>query len=406
MIFRYVGYDKYGKKVKARIEANSLDEAKQKLKSRGIIYESIKETKKSFLDSIEFRSSSKLTSTELSQLTRNLAIYLKSGIPIANVIKLAKTQYEGTPLIFDFLTTIESSISEGNSFYQALETQKIISLPEFYKQSIKVAEEGGALSEVMFEMSRFIGEQDKVVKKVKQALVYPSFIVILSVLMVAFMLTTIVPKITSMFTQLKQELPTITKIVIASGDFLGEYWLLISIVILIITVVVTFLLKTNKAFKYLWDSMLLKLPLFGKIIKTFELARFSYITSVLSNSGVTFVHAVKFASNVLDNSVMKKEFIDAADDVVEGKKFSVSLARHGKHIDKSFIQAIALAEETSQVSGVMQNMAELYFEENKNKIELFLSLLEPALILFVGATIGVIVVAMLLPIFSMDMVNM
>ena len=401
-----MGYDKSGNKVKARIEASSLDEVKKKLKSKGIIYESIKEVKESFFDKIDFQSSSKIPADKLSQLTKNLAIYLKSGIPIVNVIRLAKSQYEEDPKIYDFLSVVETSIDEGNSFYHSIENQRILELPAFFKQSIKVAEESGTLSEVMFEMARFIAEQDKVKKKVKQALVYPSFIVILSIFMVAFMLTTIVPKITSMFTQLNQELPTITKIVIKAGDFLGEYWLYMALFILLVSVVITFLLKTNDSFKYFWDGMLLKLPLFGKIIKTFELARFSYIASVLSKSGVTFVHAVKFASNVLDNSVMKKEFVDAANDVVEGKKFSSSIAKYGKHIDRSFIQAIALAEETSEVPAVMQNMAELYFEENKNKIDLFLSLLEPMLILFVGVTIGVIVVAMLLPIFSMDMVNM
>jgi len=406
LIFRYVGYDKSGNKVKARIEANSIDEAKKKLKARGIIYESIKEVKKSFLDNIDFNSSSKIPADKLSQLTKNLAIYLKSGIPILKVIKLAKSQYEEEPKIYDFLTTLETSIDEGNSFYHALENQKILELPAFFKQSIKVAEESGTLSEVMFEMARFIAEQDKVKKKVKQAMVYPSFIIVLSVFMVAFMLTTIVPKITSMFTQLNQELPTITQIVIKVGDFLGDYWLYMAIFIMIVSGIITFFLKTNKSFKYFWDGLLLKLPLFGKIIKTFELARFSYISSVLSKSGVTFIQAIKFASNVLDNSVIKKEFVDSANDVVEGKKFSSSIAKYGKHIDKSFIQAIALAEETSEVPAVMQNMAELYFEENKNKIDLFLSLLEPMLILFVGVTIGVIVVAMLLPIFSMDMVNM
>jgi general secretion pathway protein F/type IV pilus assembly protein PilC len=406
LIFRYVGYDKGGNKVKARVEAHSIDDAKKKLKARGIIYESIKEVKRSFLDDIDFNSSSKIPTDKLSQLTKNLAIYLKSGIPILKVIKLAKSQYEEEPKIYDFLTTLETSIDEGNSFYYALENQKILKLPAFFKQSIKVAEESGTLSEVMFEMARFIAEQDKVKKKVKQAMVYPSFIVVLSVFMVAFMLTTIVPKITSMFTQLNQELPTITQIVIKVGDFLGDYWLYMAIFIMIVSGIVTFFLKTNKFFKYFWDGLLLRLPLFGKIIKTFELARFSYISSVLSKSGVTFIQAIKFASNVLDNSVIKEEFVDSANDVVEGKKFSSSIAKYGKHIDKSFIQAIALAEETSEVPAVMQNMAELYFEENKNKIDLFLSLLEPMLILFVGVTIGVIVVAMLLPIFSMDMVNM
>jgi general secretion pathway protein F/type IV pilus assembly protein PilC len=406
MLFLYKGFDKNGKRVKARIEANDIDEAKRKLKARGIIYESVEETGASWWEKIQFRRKKALPAKQLANLSRNLAIYLRSGIPIVNVIRLAKSQYENEPLMVDFLTSLETSMDEGKSYYAALESQEILELPPFYKQSIKVAEESGSLAEVLFEMARFVEEQDKVSGKVKQALVYPMFIVIISIMMVAFMLTTVVPKITGMFTQLKQELPGITKAVIAAGDFLGAYCLHIAVAIVIIAAIFQFMLQTSERFRYLYDRFLLGLPLFGKIIQTFELARFSYITSVLVRSGVTFVHAVKLASNILDNAVIKDEFVKASQEVVEGKKFSTALAKYGKHVDKSFIQAIALGEETSEVALVMQNLADLYFEENRSKIDLFLALLEPILILFVGVTIGVIVVAMLLPIFSMNLGNM
>ncbi len=403
MIFKYSGFDKSGNKVKARIEATSLEEVKSKLSAKGIIYDSIKESGDSIFKSINFRRKHTLSAKHLASLSRNLAIYLKSGIPIVNVIRLAKLQYEKDPVLVDFLSSLETSMDEGKSYYVALESQEIIELPAFYKQSIKVAEESGSLSEVLFEMARFVEEGDKVAGKVKQALIYPAFIVIISVLMVAFMLTTVVPKITGMFTQLKQELPGITKAVIAMGDFLGAYWLLIAISIMVFSVVFGYLVKTSESFKFAYHSFLLKLPLFGKIIQTFELARFSYITSVLVRSGVTFVHAVKLASGILDNVAIRAQFQNASKDLVEGKKFSSSLTKHGKDIDKSFVQAIALGEETSEVAMVMENLAQLYFEENRNKIDLFLALMEPLLILFVGAMIGFIVVAMLLPIFSMNL---
>lgn len=406
MIFRYRGYDKSGQKIKARIEAKSFEDVKNKLRAKGIIYENIKEAKSSFLDKLDLSRSSKLETSKLASFSRNISIYLKSGIAIVQVIRLAKTQYEGDPLMVDFLSAVDSSMSEGSSFYSALESQKIIKLPTYYKQSIKVASENGALSEVMFELSRFIKEQDSVTKEVKRAMIYPMVIVMLSIFVVAFMLTTIVPSITSMFTQLKQELPLITKIVIATGDFLGEWWLLISLFILILVLLFYFFKYSSETFRYRWDYLLLKVPILGSIIKTFELARFSYIASVLSSSGVTFVHAVKFSSNILDNLVIKKEFLAASSDIVEGKKFSTSLSKYAKHIDKSFIQAIALSEETSEVKGVLENIAQLYFEENRDKIGVFLSLLEPLLIVFVGITIGVIIVAMLLPIFSMDIAGM
>jgi len=406
MIFLYKGFDKHGKKVKARIEANDLAEAKRKLKARGIIYQSIEESGVSLWDKIQFKRKKPLPAKHLANLSRNLAIYLRSGIPIVNVIRLAKSQYENDPLMVDFLTSLETSMDEGKSYYASLEAQEIIDLPAFYKQSIKVAEESGSLAEVLFEMARFVEEQDKVAGKVKQALVYPMFIVVISVMMVAFMLTTVVPKITGMFKQLKQELPGITKAVIAAGDFLGAYWLYIAVTIVIAAALFQFLLHTSEKFRYNYHRILLSMPLFGKIIQTFELARFSYITSVLTRSGVTFVHAVKLASNILDNDVIRDEFVKATKDVVEGKKFSSSLAKYGEHVDKSFIQAIALGEETSEVALVMENLADLYFEENRSKIDLFLALLEPILILFVGVTIGVIVIAMLLPIFSMNLGNM
>ena len=403
MIFKYSGFDKSGVKVKARIEAADLEDAKKRLKSRGIIYESIKESGEDFFKKFNLRRKHTLSAKHLASLSRNLAIYLKSGIPIVNVIRLAKTQYEKDPVLVDFLTSLETSMDEGKSYYVALETQEIIELPPFYKQSIKVAEESGSLSEVLFEMARFVEEGDKVAGKVKQALIYPAFIVIISILMVAFMLTTVVPKITGMFTQLKQELPGITKFVIAMGDFLGAYWLYIAIAVIIISTIFGYLVRTSESFKFAYHKFLLRLPLFGKIIQTFELARFSYITSVLVRSGVTFVHAVKLAGGILDNVAIRDQFQKASKDLVEGKKFSTSLAKHGKDVDKSFIQAVALGEETSEVALVMENLAELYFEENRNKIDLFLALMEPMLILFVGAMIGFIVVAMLLPIFSMNL---
>lgn len=403
MIFKYSGFDKSGTKVKQRIEALDLEEAKKKLKSRGIMYDSIKESGDTFANKFNFKRKHVLSPKHLASLSRNIAIYLKSGIPIVNVIRLAKTQYEKDPVLVDFLTSLETSMDEGKSYYVALESQEIIDLPPFYKQSIKVAEESGSLSVVLFEMARFVEEGDKVASKVKQALIYPGFIVIISVLMVAFMLTTVVPKITGMFTQLKQELPGVTKAVIAMGDFLGAYWLAIAIFIIVASSIFGYMVRASESFKFTYHSILLKVPLFGKIIQTFELARFSYITSVLVRSGVIFVHAVKLASGILDNVAIRAQFQSAVKDLVEGKKFSSSLSKHGKNIDKSFVQAIALGEETSEVAMVMENLAELYFEENRNKIDLFLALMEPMLILFVGAMIGFIVVAMLLPIFSMNL---
>jgi len=248
MIYKYAGYDASGKRVKARIEANDEAEAKRKLKSRGILYESLAESSEGFLKKFSFQRTHKLPAKRLAQFSKNIAIYLRSGIPIVNVVKLAKSQYEDDGVMVDFLSALETSMNEGNSYYHALDTQNIIELPSFYKQSIKVAEESGSMSEVLIEMARFVEEQDKVAGEVKQALIYPSIIVVISLFLVGFMLTTVVPKITSMFDQLKQELPDITKIVIAIGDFIGAYWIYLAVVVVILSALFSYFLKHSAIF--------------------------------------------------------------------------------------------------------------------------------------------------------------
>jgi len=163
-------------------------------------------------------------------------------------------------------------------------------------------------------------------------------------------------------------------------------------------------MRTSYKFKFSVHNILLRLPFLGRVIQTSELTRFAYVSSVLLKSGVTFVHTIRLAGNTLNNLVLKEKMLQASKLVVEGKKFSNSLINDGKFkIDRSFIQAIALGEETSEVAPILENLASLYQEENSDSISVFLSILEPMLILFVGATIGVIVMAMLLPIFSLNL---
>jgi len=155
-------------------------------------------------------------------------------------------------------------------------------------------------------------------------------------------------------------------------------------------------------FAYKVHKFVLTLPLFGEIAQKSELARFSYIASLLTRSGVTFVETVNLSANILNNLVIKELFVSASKKVVEGKLLSSALNSSTIKIDNSFVQSVALGEETSQLENVLTNISELYFEENRDKISMLLTLLEPALMLFVGGSIGFIVAAMLLPIFSMS----
>jgi general secretion pathway protein F/type IV pilus assembly protein PilC len=220
--------------------------------------------------------------------------------------------------------------------------------------------------------------------------------------MVGFMLSFIVPKISAMFEQMHQDLPNITKFVISAGDFVTNYWLLIIIGMVSIILIFERGMKLSKDFKKSVDGFLLKVPIVGKMVESAELARFCYITSILIDSGVPFVKAVNLSANILSNALLSEIFIKASYKVVEGERLSVALSKSTIELDKAFVQAITLGEETSEVAIVLENLASLYIENNKDKISMFLSLLEPMLMLIVGGAIGFIVTSMLLPIFSMN----
>jgi general secretion pathway protein F/type IV pilus assembly protein PilC len=402
MIFKYKGINAEGKKVSDRVEATSLSEARSKLKASGIIYQYLNEETPAFYEKFSFSTKYKIPAKELASLSRELAMYIRSGISIVSALKIVQTHYSENKKMKLFLSTVSTHLDEGQNFYTALEAQTIVELPAFFKESIKVSESGGILDEVLLELSRFLKEQNRIQKEIKGAFAYPTFMIIISLVMIAFMLTFVVPQITGIFESMDQELPTPTKVVIAMGDFFSNNFKMVLGIIFAIVVVFVTLKRKVYAFAYGVDKLMLKLPLFGSIALKNELARFSYIASLLTRSGVPFVQTINLSSNILNNKVIKELFVAASKKVVEGKPLSKALNESKTRIDDAFIQSIALGEETSQLENVLTNMSELYFEENRDKIALLLTLLEPALMLFVGGSIGFIVAAMLLPIFSMS----
>ncbi|MDO8453604.1 MAG: type II secretion system F family protein [Sulfurimonas sp.] len=402
MIFKYRGIDAEGKKVSDKIEAASIEEAKSKLKSKKIIYQSIDEDSLAFYERFDFSRKYKIPAKELSSLSRELAMYIRSGISIVSALKIVQSHYENNKKMKLFLNTVSTYLDEGKDFYTALESQSIVTLPEFFKQSIKVSESGGILDEVLMELSRFLKEQDKINKEIKAAFAYPSFMIVISLLMISFMLAFVVPQITGIFASMHQELPTPTKVVIALGDFFNHNFTTILALIFLFVAGFMFFMKKSYGFAYAVHKLILKLPLFGEIAQKSELARFSYIASLLTRSGVPFVQTIKLSANILNNLVLRELFSGAAKKVVEGKLLSNALHDSKTKIDYAFVQSVALGEETSQIQNVLTNISELYFEENRDKISMLLTLLEPALMLFVGGSIGFIVAAMLLPIFSMS----
>jgi len=271
MIFKYKGINSEGRKVSDRVEATSKDEAKIKLKAKGVIYQSLKEDKPSFFERFDFGGKYKIPPKELASLSRELSMYIRSGISIVSALKIVQSHYEDNKKMKLFLITVSTHLDEGQNFYTALEAQSIVELPAFFKESIKVSESGGILDEVLLELSRFLKEQDRIHKEIKGAFAYPMFMIIISLVMIAFMLTFVVPQITGIFQSMHQKLPMPTQFVIAAGDFFSHnFKMLLGIIFVSVTIFVT-LRKKVYSFAYGVDKFMLTLPLFGSIALKSEL---------------------------------------------------------------------------------------------------------------------------------------
>ncbi len=399
MLFKYKGFDKTGKKVKGTVTASSIEEAGQKLKTQHIYYENLSPTKEFSLEAFSKRH---MPGELLAMFSKELSSYLNSGMTILTAIKLLENQHEGEKRYVSFLNSLKTMIDEGKSLFQALQSQKVYSLPEFYLQSLNVAGQSGKMVEVLTNMATFFSSQNKVRKQVKGAMTYPAIIFTVAIGMTSFLIAYVVPQITEIFDDTGQKLPPITQFVLGISDFLTAHY--VALIVSFILFIVCFKLAYAKieSFHRLIDAWLLKVPVLGTLIQNHELGRFSYILSLMLSSGVAYAQAVHLAKATFGNYGLKDLFEKATVKVQEGNKLSNSLQMtKGVRLKRNFMQSLALGEESSEVASILDNIAALYAEENEDRLKLLLGLLEPFMMLFIGLVVGVIVSAMLLPIFTM-----
>ncbi|SFV59503.1 General secretion pathway protein F [hydrothermal vent metagenome] len=401
MLFKYKGVDQSGNSTKGTITANSIQEAKQKLRTQSIYYEKIEEARSLSLEAFSKRQ---MSGPLLSNFARELSSYLNSGMTVVTAIKLLENQHQDEKRYSEFLSSIKSMIEEGKSLYNALANQKVYYMPDFFLQSINIASQSGKIVEVLTNMGNFFSAQSKIKKQVGNAMAYPLFILIVAISMSGFLIAFVVPKITNIFKDTGQELPPITQVVLGASDFLIAHYVAILVGFVLTIVLFKLAIKKSYMFKKSVDKILLKLPVIGSLIQNYELGRFSYILSLMLSSGVSYAQSVQLGANTFNNTAFKDLFENAAEKVLEGNKLSTGLQlSNGVKPKRNFMQALALGEESSEVANILGNISQLYQEENEDRLKMLLSLLEPFMMLLIGAIVGVIVAAMLLPIFSMSL---
>lgn len=396
MTFLYKGYDKDFAKTKGMLSANSLEEAKAKLAKQKVLVESIREQRVLFARKIE--------PMVLATLSRNLTLYLKSGISIFQGLRLLRDNYAEKSRVYRFLSEVATQIEEGNTLHDALRNQGTYRLPAFYLQTVRVAETSGNLEGTLVDLAEYIFEQEKIKREVVKAFIYPGFIILIAIAMINFMLTSIIPKILDMFEATKSELPTSTKITLALSNFFQTYtWWMAGISGALIVAFMLFYAR-SRPFRLATDTFLLKIPFLKTMQLNFELGRFARVMALLLQSGIPFAQAINYAAYTVGNMRLKELFGTIAQQIVEGKSFTQAvLAQKSVAIPKDFVNAVAIGEKSSHMAFSLKSIAELYARQSKDRIDVLLALMEPVLMLVVGGIIGFLVVSMLLPIFSISL---
>ncbi len=387
-VFKYRGYNQNGSSSEGVIEADGQKDASIKLKLKGIFPREITES----LPSGKNFFSKKFSPLTLANITRRLSTLLSSGVPLIEAISALSSEQKGEWR--NILTDLKDRLAGGSSFARAMESYPAI-FPDFYTGMIAAGESSGKLTEVLLKLSDYLESELNIKSKITTALVYPAFMAFVSISIVLFLFTFVIPKITKIFEETSVSLPFVTIILIWISSALKNFWWLLLALAAGAVVLFRKIKRTNRAFI---DSMLLKEP--TGILTGLYMLRFSMTMGFLLSGGLPIMKAMQLTSRATGNIVLENKIMAAQNRVSQGARLSSSL----EGFPPTLLQIISTGEQTGKLPEVLQKTAESYESEFDRKLQRAISLLEPVLILVMGLVVGFIVVSVLLPIFEMNQV--
>lgn len=384
-VFEYTALDKAGKSLVGIIDADSSVAARQKLRHSGIYPVTIEESvakgggsaRKFTLPTF----SGKVKSDELHSFTRQMATLVNAGIPLVGALDTLVRQIYN-PAFKTIVAQIKESVNEGNSLTVALaEHPKLFS--KVYVNMVRAGEASGSLDVVLDRLAEFGERQQALQSRFKAALAYPVFMAVVGSLVLFSLVAFVVPKITQVFIEMQQALPLPTVILLGVSRFLQSYWWLL---LVIAGLAVFFLRRFVKSERggYSWDRMLLRLPVLGKINLKIALARFSRTLSSLMQSGVSLLVALQIVRNIVNNQLLAEVIDEAIVDIQKGKSMTGSLAG-SSWFPPMVVQMLSVGEQSGSLEVMLGKVADVYEREVETSIMAFTALLEPAMILFMGA---------------------
>ena len=370
-----------------------------RLKSQRATVIEISQVKTSILETLQNLNPLKpgIKAKDIVIFSRQLSTLVSAVVPLVQGLTVLIEQIE-SPRFKLIVKDIRESIQAGVSIADSMKTHPS-AFSELYVSMIKAGEVGGILDVILERVSEYLEKAEELKSKVVGAMVYPAVIAVVAFGVVIFLLTFVIPRFAEIFTSFGSELPWPTRILLGSSNFVKSY--IIFIILGIIGLIIGFIQFYKSTFgKYKVDDIMLKLPVFGVLLKKVAVSKFTRTLSTLVKSGIPILEALDTVAQTSGNKVIEEAIIKAKDAVREGSKISDPL-KESKLFPPMVVQMIAVGEETGNLDTMLGKIADFYDQEVDASVKALTSMIEPLVIVVMGLVVGFIVIAMFMPMFSM-----
>jgi type IV pilus assembly protein PilC len=396
-IFEWSGKTNRGVIEKGEISANSREEVVEQLKRRNLIPTLIKpKEKKSLLGGLSFGGG--VNDKDIVIFTRQFSTMIDAGLPLVQALEILSTQVENK-FLAKTIATIKDDVESGSTYADALKKHPK-AFTELYANMVAAGESGGILDTILNRLAAYIEKAMKLKKKVKGAMVYPIVVSSIAIICIAVIMIFVVPTFSKMFTQMGGTLPLPTLLVIKMSNFLaGIGGLLTGLTIVGAFIALKQIRKTKKG-QLATDKILLRLPIFGILLRKVAVAKFTRTLGTLISSGVPILDGLEITAKTAGNRVIEYAVMDVRTAVSEGKTLAEPLMKT-KVFPPMVTHMIAVGESTGALDAMMNKIADFYDDEVDAAVNNLTAMMEPMLMVFLGGSVGFIVIAMYLPIFKL-----
>lgn len=396
--YEYLAMDGSGKKISGVLEADSSRQARQQLRERQLIPLKVAATRNTRSPGTRTVTGKRLKSAELALLTRQLATLVQAALPLEEVLAAVAAQSK-RQAVKSMLLAIRGRVLEGHSLARALGDYPR-AFPDLYRATVAAGERSGHLDQVLLNLADYTESSQAARQKIQLAMLYPSILMVAALSIVGFLMGFVVPDVIKVFIDSGQDLPLLTRGLVAASSFLqaNGVWLLA----LCAGLIVGFrALLRQPAWRARWDELLLRLPMLGELIRASNCTRFVSTLAILGRSGVPLLDALEIASEVVANQKIRTGLKDIVKGVSEGISLTRALELNGS-FPPMMLYMIASGERSGELDSMLERASRQQEEQLSGSIALLMGLFEPAMLVFMGASVLVIVLAILMPILSLN----